>query len=483
MLSSETIHANCRPTYAKRQKTSNDIGCSWTYVKDANVWGRVWSSDEEPRTSWTLGLPLTTGTIQFERVIYQGANYKARSKRTITTEAAAYSLSTIRASIALPKWLSHKVLEIIALSAQIGWKQYLRVRNIFPEFESTIYTIFALALGMTQQGHLDGLKSLFASRKLTPWDEDIGGMTFMIAMPSWTMTFTTEERDVLKNEKTGIKIESRWKTRAEMINESQKLIGRLGEDDDNLKISLLRSNKAPLDEFLGARRSAWPDSRFYDPDFVAERMHFAIAVACCCGDGRLAPAKIRSNLGLDNGSAQHRLDFSVLGGGQTLFQGLAMKIGVNHDEENASEWHTLTMDILTHVTDIWDLHECGHKKTSKGLRRGETPLMSLIQFAHTRGGIDLLQYGRNEKKIFRELSYLDEEPMFLFWSNPHVETRFRTGYRTHLINFQYGRFPTDWKFWWCEPSDEFSGDFWSLVEPQHDEAIMDVLGVPGAWVD
>lgn len=52
--------------------------------------------------------------------------------------------------------------------------------------------------------------------------------------------------------------------------------------------------------------------------------------------------------------------------------------------------------------------------------------------------------------------------------------------RFQLLNFQYGRSPTDWKFWWREPSDEFAGDFWWMVEM---ESRIAMRNVPGAWVD
>ena len=47
-------------------------------------------------------------------------------------------------------------------------------------------------------------------------------------------------------------------------------------------------------------------------------------------------------------------------------------------------------------------------------------------------------------------------------NNAYVQMTCRS--RTRLINLQYGTRPGDWIFWLSEPTDEFAGDFWSMIE-------------------
>lgn len=109
-----------------------------------------------PRKSWTLGLPLAMGTIQFERIISQESHCASRLNPRDTEEAFTCSSPTIRARISLPQWLSYKTFEILAFRAQIGWKQYLRVRNVFPD---SLGTSFTHALRNISHGKLNDLKS------------------------------------------------------------------------------------------------------------------------------------------------------------------------------------------------------------------------------------------------------------------------------------------------------------------------------------
>lgn len=79
-------------------------------------------------------------------------------------------------------------------------------------------------------------------------------------------------------------------------------------------------------------------------------------------------------------------------------------------------------------------------------------------------GIDLCEYGRKEKDLFDQ---------------SRVSREFITydGHTFHLVNFTFGASPSDWQFYFLEPTDEFAGDFWSLVE-EPEEKVM-----PGMWVD
>lgn len=269
----------------------------------------------------------------------------------------------------------------------------------------------------------------------------------------------------------------------------------------------------------------WPDSQFYHPDLSLQRMLMAVGIACDPNNVWTAAPMCRSVLGLDNGTLPNNTQFYMeTDTGYTFFHGLAMKVGQSQETENAGQWHALIRDVVRHLADIRDLSQCGSKITlTEGAWVTVTPFSFLILEGvsaqmHPRppqhvairptdsaavlagcektifswladlyeGGIDLTLYGENEMEHFRhqEVSRFEGYPlngMAYHYSSSSLDEIDRGHlYWVRLINFHYGRFPTDWKFWWSEPSDEFAGHFWSLVESGHQEEIM---SVPGAWVD
>lgn len=250
-------------------------------------------------------------------------------------------------------------------------------------------------------------------------------------------------------------------------------------------------------------------------------MHIAVAMICRLHNTEAAPAMCRSVLGLDNGAAQDRLDFRVRTRlGHTFFHGLAVNVGIANQTEMAGEWHSLAHDVLKNLGDIRDLSQPGPKyyyRKDEPSWKIMTPLLSLISecmrilmFPYQQhvpikmtnsaavlasceksifawlsdlyeAGVDLVIYGRNEKRHLRDPNVLPDgmNDSYFCWTDSHGSF-VDIIYLVRLIDFRYGRLPTDWKFYWSEPSDQFAGDFWSLVEWDCQEAAM---GVPGAWVD
>lgn len=103
-------------------------------------------------------------------------------------------------------------------------------------------------------------------------------------------------------------------------------------------------------------------------------------------------------------------------------------------------------------------------------------------------GIDLEQYGRKERSIFKMKKRNNFESLVFLSCINRVEaldfegpmkpvTSYELGWSS-LIDFTYGPCVEDWNFWFSEPTDRFAGDFWSLIE---DPPLMSL--VPGAWVD
>jgi hypothetical protein len=98
--------------------------------------------------------------------------------------------------------------------------------------------------------------------------------------------------------------------------------------------------------------------------------------------------------------------------------------------------------------------------------KGEEALLAWLQTLQG-FGIDLETYGKTERKLFYQESSS--------WRNLELHMPGRGEVcPLRLVGLQVGPKPEDWKVWLSEPSDEFAGDFWDMLE--HPERT-----IPGAW--
>lgn len=162
-------------------QTSIHNSCSSLCVEDLSLWRLVQSRPHTTQTPWTFGLPFATGTIQFESLIIQGVHSKLSQGEALIQDAVICSLPAVRVKVAPPRWLSCKVLEVIACRAQMGWQNHLRMRNIFnlgddyPRSRPFMFAILHIS-----RGDLNQLRSQFEDGELTPWDETSQGMTLLM---------------------------------------------------------------------------------------------------------------------------------------------------------------------------------------------------------------------------------------------------------------------------------------------------------------
>lgn len=198
-------HTEHHSVVTRTSHTRSHKSCSSICAEDSSVWHLARSNTNTPKTSWTFGLPFATGTIQFERLVIQDTHSELRKGCVTTEDTAACSSPTVRVKVVLPQWLSYKSLDMIAWKAQIGWKQYLRVRNIFPSDQwmhswGTAFDRAAITIGY---GSLNQLRSQFENRELTPWDENSHGTTLLTVrttrMSNFLSCFTTSQttKDVI----------------------------------------------------------------------------------------------------------------------------------------------------------------------------------------------------------------------------------------------------------------------------------------------
>lgn len=101
-------------------------------------------------------------------------------------------------------------------------------------------------------------------------------------------------------------------------------------------------------------------------------------------------------------------------------------------------------------------------------------------------GVDLLQYGRQEKRLHKDGSVTKVVLLPISrisirstrkWTKLNPE-RFGC---VRLISFSYGASPQDWHVWYSDPRDEFSGEFWRMVE--HSQRQCSKSQIPGSWIN
>ncbi|KAH6674255.1 hypothetical protein B0J14DRAFT_539955 [Halenospora varia] len=102
-------------------------------------------------------------------------------------------------------------------------------------------------------------------------------------------------------------------------------------------------------------------------------------------------------------------------------------------------------------------------------------------------GVDLQQYGEREhanlgndfkvRWICHMYECYGKENMNLHGESCHIHAAF------HLTGFSYGHRPEDWRFWFSEYTDQFTGDFWNLVALQERaDRSGSTVKMPGGWI-
>jgi hypothetical protein len=104
-------------------------------------------------------------------------------------------------------------------------------------------------------------------------------------------------------------------------------------------------------------------------------------------------------------------------------------------------------------------------------RRGVQALYAWLETLQT-SGVDLEEYGKTEI-LFQKEGSMRDIPLFSVTSWYNRDNWDRVSF-LRLIAMEVGPSPQDWKFWFSDPTDEFVGEFWDMVE--HPERSM-----PGAW--
>ncbi|KAH6999568.1 hypothetical protein EDB80DRAFT_724903 [Ilyonectria destructans] len=99
-------------------------------------------------------------------------------------------------------------------------------------------------------------------------------------------------------------------------------------------------------------------------------------------------------------------------------------------------------------------------------------------------GVDLIEYGRIEMAILSSLNTSEKSFITLCgfvvqisgnWFRTKRWDYYQIGH-FKLESFTYGPKPTDWSYVWDYPTENFSGEFWEMIDNMS-------LKVPGSWVE
>jgi hypothetical protein len=84
------------------------------------------------------------------------------------------------------------------------------------------------------------------------------------------------------------------------------------------------------------------------------------------------------------------------------------------------------------------------------------------------GGVDLVQYRAKETAL--HLDGTMNSSFYILFSEYWI--------LIELIAFSYGPPPSDWHFWFSEPTDVYAGEFWAMIETSACENELE-LPIPG----
>ncbi|KAL1964098.1 hypothetical protein VTN77DRAFT_7516 [Rasamsonia byssochlamydoides] len=141
---------------------------------------------------------------------------------------------------------------------------------------------------------------------------------------------------------------------------------------------------------------------------------------------------------------------------------------------------------LLRFLDSWKKSQFHHNHFAPDQRRAggrrwkrreqfQLPLLTLWARELRDAGVDLMWYGQQEKLLHARGSVDPEVNLY------YIDDRMMISRKTvRLVGFRYGPSPEDWHAWFSNWRDEFSGEFWNMVEMK--EHADPELQMPGAWV-
>lgn len=146
--------------------------------------------------------------------------------------------------------------------------------------------------------------------------------------------------------------------------------------------------------------------------------------------------------------------------------------------------HGMFLDALPFYDTLVHRRRKGHQSTTAGVgcsRQVRAVLWSPLEIWLNQlreAGIDLADYGRNEREIFIWQKRSDPEGLDFILRGVSQQGRDGNALPLHLADFDYGIFVEHWVFHWQVDFLKLAGEFWKGIETSSSSS--DPL--PGAWV-
>ncbi|KAJ5798310.1 uncharacterized protein N7503_007606 [Penicillium pulvis] len=416
--------------------------------------------------------------------------------------------------LGLPIWITSKVFEIQGKRAYGGWQWVFRTYD----FLSRGHPVF----DFVAHGDLDGLRQVFSSGKLSFFVRDEIGMT-LLSRACYHNRFEVAEFLLKQGADPNVldyfrkkPISSIGRIRINPPRKSQPILPLLRllcqfenesqEDPEDVFLRSFHRFRGTAEEFNFLQQACCP---LFFTLSDEERIRFAIMELGACLSRNLwnGPSIIRAIL---NGISFTTSKFEVvsatlsnfevppgigpfIGGAHmiTLPHGVAYCMGCTKIDSNwphdaikdramkqkvYEEWYMMFREMLDNGLHI---HKAmngltllqafidGCLQVSKPLQGSLTKKCNEALRALLRdlqgAGVNLKDFGEREELILQDQGgYIDFRTFGRSWC-----------FVIRLIGFSYGPTPEDWCLWVSEPSDEFVGDFWAMVDRR--------MEMPGGW--
>ncbi|KAI1094010.1 hypothetical protein F5B19DRAFT_82152 [Rostrohypoxylon terebratum] len=412
----------------------------------------------------------------------------------------------------LPKWLSRRAWEFYSIKSYGAWQYYLRSYSTIPP-DSEI-------LRLTIQGSPNDMQKLFDAKLASPYDRDHNGRTLL----HWA-TCSCNFR-VVRYLVTDVGLNIAEKDDVGSYPMDYAIIYKKCTED--LTDTILSDETLTRNLFVYPRLNDLDEDIEITPELCLE---------CNCRQGyqdlelykALLPIQCPSHKSTSLKSRLRTVDLFLCmpecsidvvqlalelqwytdpqsiytsASGIISLTSIASRICHSYFLQDLQNWLSFIVDIVRHTPKLSEFYEFNHWK-SKSFSYQKTKSTALIiliicllwnptsvylKYRHfckifpkvlvswlevlEQAGIDLVEYGRCEYELFIRYaercfdvseSYLSDRRELPF---SHI----------YLVGFKFNEKPTDWEFYWDEPTDEFAGDFWELVEDRP-------LRIPGSWVD
>ncbi|KAJ6022447.1 hypothetical protein N7460_012842 [Penicillium canescens] len=467
----------------------------------------------------TQDMKPTVTQIEWSDLSYTPVAYAYRKEpvSTLPKKSIKAQRSSYLWRLSLPSWITAQTFELAGTQARDGWKWDFRSYNEIREDSKTVQCV--------ETGDLKGLQELFASRQASPFDR--------VNTTGYTLLFyahSANRAEIIKfllQEGTDPGLQGQGKvefntalrhlvwTGNMFSRESRHLLPSMRllcpseemiyETPEEVLGGILSDFHGSAEEFLFFQRQFCPT--FYD---MPQWVRIAVAARATSGiwDANHMPELVRTILGAKPWKPENlQLKTSWrwwtemtlvhciamrIGGSRAALEKLRMRRastlngrrgGTLEFEKEYQEalslyeaWNALFRDLLLAGVDLhhvvggmtpflaflggfiywWDFNGCAMGGWDIALQAWVTDIQT--------GGVDLQKFGQMEDQLWK--NGLTERDVF--W-------RRNWGWQ-RVIGFSHSRYPQDWALWLSERSDDYSGDFWEMVEQP-------VTVIPGAWPD